>query len=51
MVKVPSQTTGLTFSSYGEISVRDVAEWQNDESFSTAKFTKIIMLHYGFNIL
>lgn len=37
MFKVPSQATGLTFGSHGEISVRDVAEWQNDESLLDCK--------------
>lgn len=37
MFKVPSQATSLTFGSYGEISVRDVAEWQNDESYLDCK--------------
>ena len=37
MFKVPSQATSLTFGSHGEISVRDVAEWQNDESLLDCK--------------
>lgn len=31
--RVPSQATGQSFGSYGVFNVRDVAEWQNDDSY------------------
>lgn len=31
--RVPAQTTSLQFGSYGDISVRDVATWQNSDDF------------------
>lgn len=33
MFKITSQATALTYGSYGTINVRDVAEWQNDDSY------------------
>ena len=33
--RVPSQTIGLNYGSYGAISVRDIGYWQGDDSFVT----------------
>lgn len=33
VVRVPSQATGQSFGNYGVFYVRDVAEWQNDDSY------------------
>ena len=33
--RIPAQTTGLTFGSYGAVSVRDVGYWQGDDSWVT----------------
>ena len=33
--RVPSQQTGLSYGSYGEISVRDIGYWQGDDAFVT----------------
>lgn len=37
MFRVPAQSTGLTFGSYGVFYVRDVAEWQNNEEYIDCK--------------
>lgn len=34
-LRVDSQSLPFSFSSYGTISVRDIATWQNDESYAT----------------
>lgn len=33
--RVPSQKTGLIYGDYGEIGVRDVGYWQNDDAYVT----------------
>lgn len=33
--RVPSQKTGLTYGDYGEIGVRDIGYWQNNDAFVT----------------
>lgn len=33
--RVPSMGTGLMYGDYGEISVRDIGYWQNDDAFVT----------------
>lgn len=33
--RVPNQNTGLTYGSYGEISVRDIGYWQGDAAYVT----------------
>lgn len=35
-LRVEAQTTPFTFSSYGTVSVRDVAYWKNDEKLATS---------------
>lgn len=35
-LRVPAQTTGITYGSYGTFYIRDVGYWQNDDSFVTA---------------
>lgn len=37
MFRIPAQATGQTFGSHGVFNVRDVAEWQNDDSFLDCK--------------
>lgn len=34
--RIPSQSVGLNYGSYGAISVRDIGYWQGDDSFITA---------------
>lgn len=35
VLSIPAQPTPLTFGNYGAVSVRDVATWQNDDSWLT----------------
>lgn len=35
--RVPAQSTGLDYKTFGTLSVRDVAAWQNDDSFLDCK--------------
>ena len=37
MFRIPAQATGQTFGSYGVFNIRDVAEWQNDDSYLDCK--------------
>ncbi len=33
VVRVPQQAIGMTFGSYGDVYIRDVAEWQNNDNY------------------
>lgn len=41
-IRVPSQTTPFEFSDYGNINVRDVAEWQGDDSYVTSSLGAVL---------
>ena len=41
-MRVPSQTTPYEFGSYGAINVRDIAEWQGDDSYVTSALGSVL---------